>query len=246
MAYGHAWDAAEREGGCGVPARITERSSRNRNQPAAIQHVKEKESLDWGAQGKWVYKERKNRLEQECKWWCNCNSHQQEGWEDDKDPKHLRSVSKGDRRDTSNETELADNRQAEGRWHGGYRRLQRPLPMLGPNVHRMEGSLVLGRNYTQAWAGNWKWWQAHSVLDKEQMRGRINHRPDLGEPTVFKVDDVGGESFHGVWSWDHWMGGGHVEAVGSRRHPCHRVEPAGHVTGGQGAGWEALERAGKG
>jgi len=110
----------------------------------------------------------------------------------------------------------------------------------------MEGSCRLQRNYWRARAGNWKYWPTLSLLDEGWKRGCIHHRPGLRQLTVWKLDDFGGESCHGVWSRDHRMGGRHRETGGRKRHTGCRVEPSGHVAGGQRAGCTTLARAGKG
>jgi len=110
----------------------------------------------------------------------------------------------------------------------------------------MEGSRRLGRNHRRVQAGNWKWRPTHWLLDEEWKPGCIYHGPDLGQPTVWKLDNFGWESCHGVCSRDHGMGGRNGEAEGSRRHTGRRVERSGHVAGVQVACWDTLQRAGKG
>jgi len=194
----------------------------------------------------WSYNEQTNRLEHVRRPLHNCCWHHKEGRANDKNSKHLRSESKGDRRETSGETELAINKQARGRRHGARGRLGRPQPKLRTEVHRVQGSRILGTKYWREWAGIWKLWPIHSLLDAERKLGIIHHRLDLGQPTVWKLDDFGWESCQGVWSRDHRMGGGQGEAGGSRRHNGCTVDPGSHIAGGQGVGWETLERAGKG
>jgi len=116
----------------------------------------------------------------------------------------------------------------------------------GTEVHRPEGSHIPGSHYRRAWAGNWTSQLTLSPLDEEHKPGRIHHRPDLSQPTVWKMEDFGGGSCHRVWSQDHKMGGGHGEEGESRRQTRCRVEPGGHVTGRHRAGWETQEREGKG
>ena len=114
--------------------------------------------------------------------------------------------------------------------------------MPGPEVHRIEGIHIMGRNYRWVPAGNWKWRLTHTPLEEEQKWGQIYHKPNHGQPTIWKVDHFGWKSCHRVWSRDLRMGGGYQAAGWSRRHTGHRVEPSGHVAEGQGAGWETLKR----